>query len=236
MSGPSRQLSSLAITTDVRAGRAVTHCLVDGVDILDLERPTHFRTGELRSEPAQFHPPDPVGLLPPDSRVLLPSEQPCPAMIGICSCGLPDDASLWLQVRRDGDTVLWESEPLVWHDSIQRTYRFELLGYLDAIDRGARTVKAWEDRSRRLARELRRRRDRWCETPACAAHRPEIPTLINASARPDVDELYVRVATGFGFVRYPVPNDLDDEQVPASIGTRVRHENAMHEHSQPLAP
>lgn len=236
MSGLNRQLSSLTITTGVRAGRAVTHCLIDGIDILDLERPTRFRTGELRSEPAQFHPPDPVGLLPPDSRVLLPSEQPCPAMIGICSCGIPDDASLWVQVRRVGDTVLWEPEPLVWHDSIQRTYRFGLLDYLDAIDQGARTVTAWEDRPRRLARELRRRRDGWCETPECSAHRPEISTLINAQVEVGADELYIRLAIGFGFVRHPIPSDLDDEQVLESIEARICEENGTHQPPRPPVP
>lgn len=103
--------------------------------------------------------PDPVGLLPPDSSSLLPSVVPRPAMVGICGCGEPEDDSLWMQVRRDRHMVIWEPDPNAPRSSIEATYRFDAVQYLEAVDEGHRLTIGWETRPRLLARELRRQRD-----------------------------------------------------------------------------
>ncbi|MGH3266995.1 MAG: hypothetical protein ACRDNS_34005, partial [Trebonia sp.] len=104
--------SELRIQTGVADGHAVTVILIDGVDILDLQRPTHRPDrSEYTHGPKEFLPSDPVELLPPDSAALLPTTAPRHAMIGICTCGEPGCSSMWLQVRRDGGQVVWEPDP-----------------------------------------------------------------------------------------------------------------------------
>jgi hypothetical protein len=104
-----RPTSRLDITTAAVGGRPSTIILIDGVNILELQRPAVHPDGNAcLSGSRRFIPPDPIDLLPPDSSALLPSASPKQAMIGVCECGEPGDASLWLQVRRQDTAVIWE--------------------------------------------------------------------------------------------------------------------------------
>lgn len=151
------RLHTLHAETGAREHHAETILSVDGTDIRILEQATHRADGTLRKQPRLYNPADPVGLLPPDSRVLLPTTLPVPAMIGICSCGEPGCDSLWMQVRRDRDLVVWEPTTDTPRASIRHTYRFALLPYLDALDDAC--TRAVEERPQVLARELRASRD-----------------------------------------------------------------------------
>jgi hypothetical protein len=134
--------------------RPSTRLTINGVDLLTSQRPDGGG-----GEPLQFLPPDPAVLLPPDSPALLASTVPSHAMVGICSCGEPGCNSLWAQVRRDGRQVVWEPDPNSPRRTLDTTYRFDLIAYLDSVDAAAAAVLAWPDRPRRIARELRRQRD-----------------------------------------------------------------------------
>jgi hypothetical protein len=137
----------------VRGTAAATYLL------LDLERPPLAPRAAVRPRSTRrFRPADPVGLLPPDSRALLPTRHPTPVMIGVCSCGEPGCGSLWMQVRRDGDEVVWGPTQHPPRGSVRRPWRFGLVPYLDAIDAAAGPW-SWEGPSRLLARELRTHRD-----------------------------------------------------------------------------
>lgn len=199
----------LHIETGFLSSSATTTILIDGVDLLQLQP----------GRPGRFVPADPVDLLPPDSRALLPSTEASSAMVGICNCGEPGDASLWLRVRRDGDEVLWEPDPDTPSLTVNRSWSFDLLPYLDAIDAGARSVAAWEQRPRILARELRRYRD--------SLFGPNLGQLIHltgARAWPGVDEVQVQVAGPHGpdFFTYPVPADLSDDAIMIEIGRHAQ--------------
>jgi hypothetical protein len=156
---------TLDVATDVRDVRrvagtaqdAVTMLLVDGVDILEREEPHLRPDGTRREYPRWYHPVDPVELLPPESRRLLPTSHPALVMIGVCGCEEPGCGSLWMSLRREHDTVIWEPTPDSPRGSIQHEYRFTLRQYLDALDNV--THRAPEDPSRRIARELRAQRD-----------------------------------------------------------------------------
>jgi hypothetical protein len=130
MTRPGR-LNELRVETGFDGHRATTSLFIDGVDILELQQPTVWPDGSSYRDgrPKVFRPADPTGLLPPDSRVLLPAAQPCPAMIGVC--------------RRDGGQVLWEPDPDAPRHSVDRTWRFDLVRYLDAVDAGTSTM-TWE--------------------------------------------------------------------------------------------
>lgn len=132
----------LAIDSGPNGTRAETHISIDGVDLLELQRPTHRPDGSRYPRgPMIYLPADPEDLLPPDSAALLPSVEPHRAMVGICNCGHSDCGSLWLQVRRDRDQVLWEPSrepPGGARSTIDTCYRFDLVPYLDAIDAGQR--------------------------------------------------------------------------------------------------
>lgn len=210
-------VSTLQIRTAVQAGdsaghRGLTCIFVDDVDILERERPVRRPDGSLYPYgPMVFYPPDPVGLLPPDSSSLLPSVVPRQAMVGICGCGEPEDASLWMQDRRDRDVVIWEPDPNAPRSSIEATYRFDLVQYLEAVDDGHRSTIVWETRPRLLARELRRQRDSLFGFSG--------PRLLNVRSWPGVDDLMIEVAGSDGIAWYEVsvPDDQSDAEVTAGM-------------------
>lgn len=146
--------SVLRIETGLLDRKPTTTLLVDDVHVLEVERQPGRsmagRTIDLRGLGR-----DPADLLPPFSRALLPSAAPTPLMIGICGCGIAEDYSLWVSLRRDGDEVVWEPTRVTEHGhrSVRETWRFDLVSYLDAID-AATGPWAWESRARVVAREL----------------------------------------------------------------------------------
>jgi hypothetical protein len=208
--------SELRIETGYTDHRAITSIFIDGVDLFRLQRrrprrPLPSRAGATGSDIGWiiYKPTDPVGLLPPDSRVLLPSAAPCRAMVGICSCGEAGCDSLWLQVRRDGDDVWWEPVTVQVGHSIDTAWRFGLRQYHDAIDAGVASL-TWEQRPRLLARRLRADRDVLFGFPLPAHY-----WLLDAWAWPDLDQINITVAgpTGIGHHQWPVPAGLTDDQV-----------------------
>lgn len=207
----------LRIHTEERQHRAETHVFIDGVELVETQRPAVRANGTPvpGNRRLRFLPADPVGLLPPDSRVLLPSAEPSSAMVGICSCGESGCGSLYLRVRRDGGEVLWEPEPNPPHHTVDRSWRFDLRQYLDAVDAGAASM-SWAGRSMRLARELRRRRDsHWGAGVEIGRE------LLDARGYPGADYIWVSIA-GHDRVHWhklPVPPDLTDEQVIDSLRT-----------------
>jgi hypothetical protein len=188
---------------------ATTSIFVDGVDLFQLQRrrPRRLRPGA-DNQWLMYKPADPVGLLPPDSRLLLPSATPSRAMVGICSCGVTGCDSLWLQVRRDGDDVWWEPFTVQIGHSVDTAWRFGLRQYLDAIDAGTASL-TWEQRPRLLARRLRTEWDVLFGFP------PTHHWLLDSRAWPGLDQIDVTVAgpTGVGFHRLPVPADLTDDEM-----------------------
>ena len=217
MSVPAAPVSALQIRTATDAGdgaghRGLTFFYVDGGDVLELERQTRRPDGSLYPYgPMNFYPPDPVLLLPPDSSALLPSVVPRPAMVGICGCGELEDASLWMQVRRDGGEVVWEPDPYAPRSSIEATYRFDLMQYLEAVDQGHQSTTVWETRPRLLARELRRQRDSLFGFPGLR--------LLTVRSWLGVDYLMIEVAGSDGVPWYeiPVPDDRTDDQIIAEL-------------------
>ena len=210
-------MSALQIQTTTVAGatagpRGLTLIYNDGGDVFELVRPTRRPDGSLYPRgPMVFHPPDPVMLLPPDSSALLPSVVPREAIVGICSCGQPEDASLWMHVRRHHGQVIWEPDAYAPRSSIQGTYRFDLVQYLEAVDQGHQSTTTWETRPRLLARELRRQRDSLFGFPG--------PRLLNARSWPGVDYLLIEVAGSDGVHEYqiPVTDNRTDDQIIADL-------------------
>jgi hypothetical protein len=209
------RLCELRVQTGCDGHHATTSLFIDGVDILELQTPntrpdgSPYRDGRSKV----FRPADPVGLLPPDSRVLLPSASPSQAMVGICGCGESGCASLWLRVRRDGDQVVWEPDPDTQRHSVDRTWRFDLRRYLDAVDAGMATL-TWEDRPRLLAREFRRLKDSLFGFPIRSGHE-----LLTAHAWPGTGKISISIAgpTGVRWHHIPVPDDETDEQIIDSV-------------------
>lgn len=201
--------SELRIETGYTDHLAATSIFIDGVDFFQLQRrrPRRSRAGA-DIEWLMYRPTDPVGLLPPDSRLLLPSATPNRAMIGVCSCREAGCDSLWLHVRRDGDDVWWEPVTVQVGHSIDTAWRFGLRQYLDAIDAGTASL-TWEQRPRLLARRLRTERDVLFGFP------PTYYWLLDAHAWPDDDQINVTIAgpTGVGHHRLPVPAGLTDDEV-----------------------
>lgn len=193
---PSNRLS---IRTGLIDGGAATSIAIDGVDLLDLQRPTRRPDGsEYPDGPTAFLPANPVGLLPPDSAALLPTTTPRQAMVGVCTCGEPGCSSLWLQVRRDGDEVLWEPDPDTPSHTVDTSWRFALRAYLDALDEGQRSSAAWETRPMRIARELRRRRDSLDGFHMINPVTRAPMRLINAIAWPSEDYVLIEIASDIG--------------------------------------
>jgi hypothetical protein len=210
-------LNELRIETGERHFRAETHLFIDGVELVDSQRFTVRANGTKldNGRTVGFLPADPVGLLPPDSRVLLPSALPTSAMVGICGCGEAGCGSLYLRVRRDGGVVLWEPEPDPPHHTVDRTWRFDLRQYLDAVDAGAATM-GWAPRPLLLARDLRRRRDDHWGFSAGLGRR-----LLEVRAWPGVEELSVLVAgrDGVHWRKVAVPENRTDQEIVESLRT-----------------
>jgi len=223
----------LRVDTGTEEHQATTRLLIDGVDLLDLldlQQPAVHPDGSpRRAGPIWFLPPDPVGLLPPDSPALLPTAAGTSAMVGICTCGEPGCSSLWLRVSRDGDTVVWAPDPDSPGHTVDRVWRFDLLPYLDAVDTAAAAALAAEDLPRRLARELRRRRDHlhydfWF--PRSGIH------LLDARAWPGIGEVHLTLATPAGVV-WPAVAVVDGESAD-EFCLRVAHLDPHH--PPPLPP
>jgi hypothetical protein len=98
---------------------------------------------------------DPDRLLPPVSALLLATRGGHTALIGVCGCGQTGCGSLSVRIWRAGGEVVWEPEPRPRYETIARSYRFDLLPYLDAVDRAAGDPPAGEGRGRRAARAAR---------------------------------------------------------------------------------
>lgn len=99
---------------------------------------------------------DPDDLLPPLSDLLLPTRGGRHVVIGSCTCGYTGCGSLSMIVRRAGSTVCWEPFDTGRRETLHRTYRFDLLQYLDAVDTAAE-VRPGEGRARRIVRQVTRR-------------------------------------------------------------------------------
>lgn len=112
---------------------------IDGIDLLAGHRNSQGR--------------DPDVLLPPLSTALLPTGASRGLILGVCSCGETGCGSLTLTLRRVKDAVVWE--PGGDGETLTRSYQFDLVQYLDAIDAAAGD-RAWgEGRGRRVARTVR---------------------------------------------------------------------------------
>jgi len=216
-------LSRLRIEVGVDGSRSTVRLLVDGADLLASQQSQVFADGRVRpAVPMRFDPPDPTDLLPPDAAVLLLTAAGSAAMVGVCTCGELGCGSLWLRVSRDGGTVVWGPDPDAAGDTVDRSWRFDLLRYLDAVDTAAAAALAGEDQPRRLARELRHRRE--------ALHRfvfarPGI-RLLDARAWAGVPEVQLTVASPAG-VRWPAVGVVDGESVAESC-LRVAHLDPDH--------
>jgi hypothetical protein len=209
-------VAELRVSTSVLDGRPSTVITIDGADLLVLQRPKLSASGQpYPAERAVFVPPNPVGLLPPDSASLLPTAAPREAMVGICDCGEAGCNSLWLQIRREAGTVVWEPVPNPPRASIDTTWRFELREYLDALDEGQRSMQRWEGRPHHIARELRRQRDSlFGLTMVDRATRTHVQ-LLDATAWPGNDYVLLTAATtvGIGQFELPIHDDLTDQHI-----------------------
>ncbi|WP_029136585.1 hypothetical protein [Nakamurella lactea] len=217
--GADPRTNVLFIDSRPNGTRAETLISVDGVDLLELQRPTHRPDGSLYPYgPFVYLPPDPVDLLPPDSANLLPTSEPHRAMVGICGCGHAGCGSLWLQVRRDRDQVIWEPSrepPGGSRSTIDTSYRFELLAYLDAVDAGQRSVATWEERPRLLARELRHRRDSLDGLTVGSSVDRTAGDVVTVQASPAFENIIVVVSPWADRmeIHLSVPDDRSDDEV-----------------------
>ena len=97
---------------------------------------------------------DPDDLLPPLSGLLLPTSEGRTVIVGVCSCGEAGCGSLSMRVRRRGGTVLWEPADDAREETLERPFAFDLVQYLDELDRAAGD-RPGEGRGRRVARSVR---------------------------------------------------------------------------------
>lgn len=97
---------TLGVATDVRDTLPVTQLLVDAVDILEREELPLRPEALPFKRPFRYNPVDPGKLLPPESRLLLPTAHATPVMIGVCTCWTAQCGSLWMSVRRSHNTVV----------------------------------------------------------------------------------------------------------------------------------
>jgi hypothetical protein len=209
---------------------ATTRLFIGGVDLLVLEQRAVLADGHPRpGGPKQFNPASPVELLPPDSPALLPTAAGATVMVGVCSCWEPGCSSLWLRVTRDRDTVVWAPDPDTHYDTVARTWRFDLLPYLDALDTAAAAATALQEPAQRLARELRRRRD----SPNGLFFTRPGTYLIDAHAWPGVPEVRLSLATDTGLQQEAVAV-LDGESVD-DFCTRVCEPDAPDPPQPPAA-
>ncbi|WP_028934558.1 hypothetical protein [Pseudonocardia spinosispora] len=159
------RLNALTVCVDIRGHRESAVLMVDGTDILELEESPLLPSDTPQPNRCRFRPADSFTLLPPDSRSLLATTEPTEVTIGVCTYGGSGCGALWMRVRREDDTVIWEPAQ-TYPGRIQHEYRFALVPYLDALDTVTRP--AGETVAMRLARELRAARR------ALSAERPFI--------------------------------------------------------------
>ena len=211
--------ADLHVSTSVFEGRPSTHITIDGADVLRLQRPKLSASGRPSRPSARSSCRRPVGLLPPDSAALLPTSVPRPAMIGICDCGEAGCDSLWLQVRREASTVIWEPDPSTARATVDTTWRFELRQYLDALDEGQRSMYRWEGRPHRIARELRRQRDSLFGLIMIDRTTHGRVRLLDASAWPGHDYVLLTAATPLGVRQFEliVTDEVSDEQISRMV-------------------
>lgn len=97
---------------------------------------------------------DPNILLPPLSTRLLPTRAGHTAIVGICACDEAGCGSLSLRIRRVHNEVVWEPSKAARDETLNRTYRFDLTEYLDAVDEAGEGPPAGEGQGRRVARAV----------------------------------------------------------------------------------
>ncbi len=134
-----------------------TPCLrivVNGVDLTDSQRPL-----SPHGRPLLFVSPPCSQVLPPEAVALLPTARPTQALVAVCNCGEAGCNSLWVRVRRADDRVIWEPDGKSPRRTVDRSWSFDLLAYLAAIDAAVAASHRIETRADAIARELRRRRD-----------------------------------------------------------------------------
>ena len=172
--------------------------IIDGVDLL-----SHYRNA------TGLHP---DALLPPVSSVLLPTRAGRSVNVGACSCGEVGCGSLRTNVRRQKGLAIWEPTERVEDETISRTYRFDLIDYLDAIDAAAGD-RPGEGRGPRIARLVELRLGRKDQRV------PRLPTLMGAyidgvTAWPwTTDKVRASLSweRGHDFVEYsPMAHESDD--------------------------
>jgi hypothetical protein len=134
-------MNRLQLRYDIAEQTVTVRPFVDGIDILDGYRNSQGR--------------DPDDLLPPLSTQLLPTRGGHPAILGVCSCGEPGCGSLAVSIRRAGSEVLWQPAEIAGYETLRRSYRFELVPYLEAVDTAAGDPPAGEGTGRRVARRVR---------------------------------------------------------------------------------
>ena len=134
-------MNTLQLRYDVHDDRLTLRPFIDGHDLLrDHENDLGI---------------DPDRLLPPLSSALLPTRWGHVVLVGSCGCGELGCGSLSVRLSRAGSEVLWQSEPAPHHETIARTYRFELQNYLDAVDDAVENPPSDEGRGRRVSRAVR---------------------------------------------------------------------------------
>lgn len=172
--------------------------IIDGVDLL-----SHYRNS------TGLHP---DALLPPVSSVLLPTRAGRSVNLGACSCGEVGCGSVRANIRRHGNVAIWEPTARIRDESISRTYRFDLLDYLDAIDAAAGD-RPGEGRGPRIARMVELRLGRKDQRV------PRLPTLMGVSvdwvtAWPwTTDKVRAAISWDDGYERMefgPLPRESDE--------------------------
>lgn len=195
--------------------------VVNGQDLVDSQHPLGH-TGS----PLHFESPPCTDVLPPDAVGLLPTTRPTQALVAICGCGGGAGCnSLWITVRRDGHRVVWEPDPTSPRRTIDRTWSFQLLPYLEQIDQAVADNARVEPRGHTIARELRRRQGalfgfamgtrehvyRLCDVFRDSIHQgPHAGSCLGIEvAGPD----------GLGWYRVPLPADRSDDDILAELNS-----------------
>lgn len=187
--------------------------VINGEDLVATQRPL----GSI-GQPMRFIAPTCAQVLPPDAVGVLPTTRPTRAMVAVCGCGSAGCDSLWVRVSRTGGRVNWSPDDGSPHRTVDRTWSFELLPYLDAVDGAVAANARLERRAHTVARELRRRRD---SLPGVTINtREQIFDLRDAYATRNVDDtddmlLAVRVAgaDGIGDYLVPLPENRSDDDI-----------------------
>lgn len=138
-------------------------------------------------------------------------------MIGLCGCGEPGCGSLWVQVRREEDTVVWEPDPTSPRSTVDRTFRFSLVPYLDALDRGRESMTKWETRSHLFARELRRQRDSLFGFGMGSTRRGTTAELHSARARSNSVEVTIAAWSGISDFSIPLAENRTEAEIITAL-------------------